>query len=93
MAAGRKAAQALIEKVKAASIDTINKDQLLFLIGNKDNEFNDAMNKALSLAMEVLVDPTKLAEGPQACTSVPMACGHSGSPGAFLGPSNAQRPG
>ncbi|MFN7929061.1 MAG: hypothetical protein U0Y68_14165 [Blastocatellia bacterium] len=44
-------------KIKASSIQAINKDQLSFLLGNKEREFNDAMNKALGLAMEVLVDP------------------------------------
>lgn len=66
LAAGRKATRALIEKVKVSSIESNGKDQLLFLLGNKDNEFNDAMNKALGLAMEALVDPAKPAEGAQA---------------------------
>ena len=64
LAAGMKATRALIEKVKAAQIETANKDQLLFLLNNKEREFNDAMNKALGLAMEVLVDPERAAEGP-----------------------------
>jgi LmbE family N-acetylglucosaminyl deacetylase len=64
LAAGTKATRALIEKVKSAKIEAANKDQLLFLLGNKEVEFNDAMNKALGLVMEVLVDPEKAAEGP-----------------------------
>lgn len=64
LAAGMKAARALIEKIKASSIEAASKDQLLFLLGNKEKEFNDAMNKSLGLAMEVLVDPDKPAEGP-----------------------------
>ncbi|MGH9853543.1 MAG: NEW3 domain-containing protein, partial [Blastocatellia bacterium] len=64
LAAGMKATRALIEKVKAARIEAANKDQLLFLLNNKEREFNDAMNKALGLAMEVLVDPERAAEGP-----------------------------
>jgi LmbE family N-acetylglucosaminyl deacetylase len=66
LAAGQKATRALIEKLGSLSINAMNKGQLLFLLGNKENEFNDAMNKALGLAMEVLVDPAKPAEGPQA---------------------------
>ena len=64
LAAGMKTTRALIEKVKAAQIEAANKDQLLFLLDNKEREFNDAMNKALGLAMEVLVDPEKATEGP-----------------------------
>ncbi|MGE0128140.1 MAG: PIG-L family deacetylase [Blastocatellales bacterium] len=64
IAAGMEYTRALIEKVKASSIEAANKDHLLFLLGNKEREFNDAMNKALGLAMEVLVDPDKPAEGP-----------------------------
>ncbi len=64
LAAGTKATRALIEKVKAAQIEAANKDHLLFLLNNKEREFNEAMNKALGLVMEVLVDPDKPAEGP-----------------------------
>jgi LmbE family N-acetylglucosaminyl deacetylase len=63
LAAGTKATRALIEKLKAAPIEAAGKDHLLFLLNNKEREFNDAMNKALSLVMEVLVDPEKPAEG------------------------------
>ncbi len=63
LAMGTRATRALIEKVKAAQIEAANKDHLLFLLGNKEREFNDAMNKALGLVMEVLVDPEKAAEG------------------------------
>jgi LmbE family N-acetylglucosaminyl deacetylase len=64
LAAGTKATRALIEKVKASSPDTAHKDHVLFLLSNKEQEFNDAMNKALGLAMEVLVDPERASEGP-----------------------------
>ncbi|HMV84015.1 MAG TPA: PIG-L family deacetylase [Blastocatellia bacterium] len=64
LAAGKSATTALIQKVKAASVQGGDKDHLLFLLGNKENEFNDAMNKALGLVMEVLVDPPARAEGP-----------------------------
>jgi LmbE family N-acetylglucosaminyl deacetylase len=64
LVAGTKATRALIEKVKAASPDAAHKDHLLFLLGNKEKEFNDAMNKALGLVMEVLVDPARASEGP-----------------------------
>ena len=62
LAAGTKATRALIEKVKASSPEAANK-HVLFLLGNKEQEFNDAMNKALGLVMEVLVDPERASEG------------------------------
>ena len=64
LAAGMKATRALIETVKASSPEAANKDHVLFLLGNKEQEFNDAMNKALGLVMEVLVDPERASEGP-----------------------------
>src|SRR5262249_8998411 len=63
LAAGMEYTRELIEKIKASSIESANKDYLLFLLGNKENEFNDAMNMALGLVMEVLVDPEKASEG------------------------------
>lgn len=63
LAAGAKTIQALAGRIKAANIEAANKDQLLFLLSNKERELNDAMNKALGLAMEVLVDPAQRAEG------------------------------
>jgi LmbE family N-acetylglucosaminyl deacetylase len=44
-----------IEKVKASNIQA--KKHLLFLLENKERECNEAMNKALGLSMEVLVEP------------------------------------
>src|SRR6266540_5110176 len=64
LAAGTKATRALIEKVKASSPEPANKDHVLFLLGNKAQEFNDAMNKALGLVMEALVDPERASGGP-----------------------------
>ena len=64
LAAGTKATRALIEKVKASSPEAAHKDHVLFLLGNKEQEFNDAMHKALGLVMEVLVDPEQASEGP-----------------------------
>ena len=64
LAAGTKAIRTLIEKVKASSPEAANKDHVLFLLGNKEQEFNDAMHKALGLVMEVLVDPKRASEGP-----------------------------
>src|SRR5262245_28274716 len=64
LAAATEYTRALIEKVKSSSIEATNKDQLLFMLGNKETELNDAMNKALGLAMEVLVDPERASEGP-----------------------------
>jgi LmbE family N-acetylglucosaminyl deacetylase len=64
LAAGMKATRTLIEKVNASSLDAANKDHVLFLLGNKEHEFNEAMNKALGLVMEALVDPERASEGP-----------------------------
>jgi LmbE family N-acetylglucosaminyl deacetylase len=68
LAAGERATRTLIEKVKAARRNTgqeaEREDHLLFLLNNKEREFNDAMNKALGLVMEALVDPQQPAEGP-----------------------------
>ena len=64
LAAGTQATRALIEKVKASSLEAAHKDHVLFLLGNKEQEFNDAMHKALGLVMEVLVDPERASEGP-----------------------------
>ncbi len=74
LAAGKSATTALIAKLKAASNQGGqggDKEHLLFLLGNKEAEFNAAMNTALCLAMDVLVDP-------------PQAAG--GGPGGFGGP-------
>jgi len=64
LAAGTKATRALFEKVKASLPDAANTDHVLFLLGNKEQEFNDAMNKALGLVMEALVDPERASAGP-----------------------------
>jgi LmbE family N-acetylglucosaminyl deacetylase len=64
LAAGMKATRALIEKVKVSSLDAVHKDHVLFLLGNKEQQFNEAMNKALGLVMEALVDPERASEGP-----------------------------
>lgn len=66
LALGMEATRGLVEKVKRAQIEPSAKDHLLFLLANKDREFNDAMNKALGLTMETLVDPTRRVEGPMA---------------------------
>lgn len=58
LTAGLRKTRAIIEKVRNASFDAMAKDELLFRLGNKENEFVDAINKALGLTMEVLVDPT-----------------------------------
>jgi LmbE family N-acetylglucosaminyl deacetylase len=63
LAAGTKATRALIEQVKASSPDIAHTDHVLFLLGNKEHEFNDAMNKALGLVMEALVDPEPASVG------------------------------
>ncbi len=51
-----------IEKVKASSV--AGKDNLLFWLGNKERECNDAMNNALGLFMEVTVDPVNQTPNP-----------------------------
>jgi LmbE family N-acetylglucosaminyl deacetylase len=57
LAAGMRATRALMERIKGSQIEEANKDHLLFLLKNKESEFNDAMNKALGLSLEVLVKP------------------------------------
>ena len=57
LAMGKRLLMMLIQKVNAATEQGGDKDHLLFLLGNKETEFNEAMNKTLGLAMEVLVDP------------------------------------
>jgi hypothetical protein len=64
LAAGMQATRALIEQVKASSLDAATKDHVLFLLGNKEQEFNEAMNRVLGLVMEALVDPEPVPEGP-----------------------------
>lgn len=64
LSAGQQAVQKSIMKIMASSRSAADNEQLLFLLRNKEREFNDAMNKALGIAMEVLVDPQKPAEGP-----------------------------
>jgi LmbE family N-acetylglucosaminyl deacetylase len=64
LAAGMQVTRALIAQVKAASLDAATKDHVLFLLGNKEHEFNEAMPRALGLVMEALVDPEPAPEGP-----------------------------
>ncbi|MGH9767713.1 MAG: PIG-L family deacetylase [Blastocatellia bacterium] len=64
LAAGMRVTRALIEKISASRFENPNKDHLFYLLANKEGEFNNAMNTVLGLAMEVLVDPEKSAEGP-----------------------------
>ena len=63
LAAGMRTLRTTFSKIKNSSLDETHKDHLEFLLGNKESEFNESMNKALGLAMEVLVDPLKPAEG------------------------------
>ncbi|HEY3137741.1 MAG TPA: PIG-L family deacetylase [Blastocatellia bacterium] len=65
LVAGLRTTRAVSEKVRNSQIEAANKAQLLFLLGNKDREFVDAMNKALGLVMEALVDPEGANEGGQ----------------------------
>ena len=66
LAAGLRITRDLIQQVEGSQIDAPGKEQLVFLLRNKEREFNDAMSKSLGLVMEVLVDPDKPAEGPMA---------------------------
>jgi LmbE family N-acetylglucosaminyl deacetylase len=51
-----------IEKAKASNVAA--KNHLLFLLGNKERECNEAMNKALGLSMEALVESDKPTTSP-----------------------------
>ncbi len=57
LASGMRNIRKAMEKVKASNVAA--KEQLLFLLGNKERECNEAMNKALGLAIEVVVDPER----------------------------------
>lgn len=63
LAAGMRATRQAIAKVRAAGGEGEARDHLLFLLGNKEREFNLAMNLALGLAIEALVDPLRPVEG------------------------------
>ena len=60
LAAGQKATRESIAKVRGSQMDAAGKDYVLFLLNNKEQEFQDAMNKALAISMEVLVDPPQV---------------------------------
>lgn len=64
LASGKQSLRQAIEKVSSAKMDTARKDHLLFLLNDKTAGFNDAMNEALGLKMEVLVEPDRPAGGP-----------------------------
>ena len=57
LASGMRNIRNAIEKVKASNVEA--KNQLLFLLENKERECNDAMNKALGLSIEVVVAPER----------------------------------
>lgn len=63
LTAGLRTTRATIEAVRASSVAAEAKDHLLFLLGNKEQEFQDAANKSLGIVMDVLVDPKRQAEG------------------------------
>jgi len=65
LVAGLRTTRTAMEKVRGSQIEAASKDHLLFLLGSKVHEFVDAMNKALGLVMEVLVDPEGANEGGQ----------------------------
>lgn len=66
LAVGARRLRSLIDNVSSYSPGPVQKDHLLFLLKNKDREFNDAMNLALGLHAEVLVDPDNPVEGQMA---------------------------
>ncbi len=59
LASGKRNLYKAIDKVTAASIDSTKKNYLLFLLDNKKIEFNNAMNSALGMKIEVVVEPEK----------------------------------
>jgi len=62
LASGMRNLRKATEKIKASNIAA--KDHFLFLLDNKERECNEAMNKALGLSLEVLVEPDKPATSP-----------------------------
>jgi hypothetical protein len=52
--AGLRAVREAIAKAEAASFDTAKKDHLLFLLRNKEQEFQEAAHLALGVALEVM---------------------------------------
>ncbi|NBO64296.1 MAG: PIG-L family deacetylase, partial [Acidobacteria bacterium] len=63
LAAGMKATRLAMLKVRNQGRDTAGRDQLLFLLGIKESQFNEAMNLSLGLSLEALVDPLRPIEG------------------------------
>jgi LmbE family N-acetylglucosaminyl deacetylase len=59
LTAGLRLTRSVIERVEAASLGEAAKDHALFLLRNKEREFVEAINKALGLAFDVLVDPSE----------------------------------
>jgi LmbE family N-acetylglucosaminyl deacetylase len=64
LASGMRNIRKAIEKAEKSTLAEAQKDHLLFLLRNKEIEFNDAMNKALGLSLEALVEPDKPATNP-----------------------------
>ena len=65
LASGLNLTRLLTVKVKGSQMDAAGQQQLLFLLANKERQFVDAMNRALGLTMDVLVDPDAGNEGGQ----------------------------
>ncbi len=63
LTSGLRRTRALIERLERASFEEAAKDHLLFLLRNKAQEFMDALNRALGIAFDVLVDPSEEGEG------------------------------
>ena len=57
LASGLKTTRGLIENLQRIDLDDSTRSHLLFLLGNKENEFMTAANAALGVSLEVLVQP------------------------------------
>ena len=64
LAVGMRNLRKAISKAQVTALEANEKERLLFLLSNKAREFNDAMNKALSVSMETLVDPERASASP-----------------------------
>ena len=63
LAAGMRSTRAAIARVGEGGIGDAGREHLLFLLRQKEREFNTAMNLALGLVIEALVDPMRPVEG------------------------------
>jgi LmbE family N-acetylglucosaminyl deacetylase len=64
LTAGLRKLRDLSGRVGLSALDAAMKDRVAFLLANKEREFVSAINEALGMTIEVLVDPAGKAEGP-----------------------------